>query len=250
MKKLLLCGSLFMVLSATAQKFITSGTIEYEVRKNQKKEMSRFDTDEDDNGFWAQIKDKVPQFSLNYYTYQFNETSGLYKFTRTADKQKMPMWFSRGQEDNVWYNNYAGNTFTNVKVIDDNYLISGPLKPINWKISPNDQRIIAGFNCRKATAVMFDSVYVFAYYTDEITVSGGPMGLHGLPGMILGVTIPRMYTSWVATSLTLNAGTITPPSKGKKKTDAEIMQALVDLSKSWGKDGAKYLQPTIWQTFL
>ncbi|MBO9620173.1 MAG: GLPGLI family protein [Niabella sp.] len=250
LKRLFFLGALLAALNLPAQKFVASGTIEYEVRKNQKKEMSRFETEQDDNGIWAQIKDKIPEFSLNYYTYQFNEEAGLYKFSRTADKQKMPMWFSRNQEDNIWYNNYVANTFTNLKVLDDNYLISGPLKKINWKISPNDQRIIAGFNCRKATAVLFDSVYVFAYYTDEITTSGGPMGLHGLPGMILGVTIPRLYTSWVATTLTLTNGAVAPPSKGKKKTDTEIMQALVDLSKSWGKDGTKYLQPTIWQTFL
>lgn len=250
MKKILLFCFLYTTIGVSAQKFITSGTIEYEVRKNQKKEMARFSTDQDDNGIWAQLRDKIPEFSLNYYTYSFNETAGLYKFERTGDKQKMPMWFSRNQEDNIWYNNYATHTFTNLKVIDDNYLISGSLKKINWKISPNDQRIIAGFNCRKATAILFDSVYVFAYYTDEITVSGGPMGLHGLPGMILGITIPRLYTSWVATSLTLTSGPVTPPTKGKKKTDAEIMQALADLSKSWGKDGTKYLQPTIWQTFL
>jgi GLPGLI family protein len=57
---------------------------------------------------------------------------------------------------------------------------------IEWKLSPNETREFAGFMCRKATGVIFDSVYVFAFYTDEITVSGGPMGLHGLPGYDYG----------------------------------------------------------------
>ncbi|MFT4093665.1 MAG: GLPGLI family protein [Niabella sp.] len=250
MKNLFLLFFLLTGFGAMAQKFIVSGTIEYEVRKNQKKEMSRFDTEEDDNGFWAQIKDKIPEFSLNYYTYNFNETAGLYKFERTADKQKLPGWFSRNSEDNIWYSDYAGSTYTNLKVIDDNYIISGKLQKIKWMLSPADQRLIAGFNCRKATAILFDSVYVFAYYTDEIAVSGGPMSLHGLPGMILGVTIPRMYTSWVATSVKLDAGNIAAPTKGKKKTDTEMKTLLTELGKSYGKEYVKYLQPTIWQTFL
>lgn len=250
MKNFFLMPLLLCCLNGIAQKFITSGTIEYEVRKNQKKDMSRFETEENDNGFWAQIKDKIPEFSLNYFTYNFNSNAGLYKFQRTADKQKIPGWFSRGEEDNIWYNNYLEGFYTHLKVIDDNYIISGKLQNINWKLSPNDQRLIAGFNCRKATAVLFDSVYVFAYYTDEIAVSGGPMSLHGLPGMILGVTIPRMYASWVATSLKLDEGTIAAPAKGKRKTDAEMKELLTELGKSYGKEYVKYLQPTIWQTFL
>ena len=64
--------------------------------------------------------------------------------------------------------------------------------------------MIAGFNCRKAVTKIFDSVYVFAFYTDEIIISGGPCSINGLPGMILGVTIPRLYTSWIATKVMLN----------------------------------------------
>jgi GLPGLI family protein len=35
-----------------------------------------------------------------------------------------------------------------------------------------------------------EDVYVFAFYTDDITtISGGPCSINGLPGMILGLTI-------------------------------------------------------------
>jgi GLPGLI family protein len=46
------------------------------------------------------------------------------------------------------------------------------------------------------------------------------MGISGLPGMILGVTIPRMFTSWVATKVQLSgydAKMVTAPTKGKNK---------------------------------
>lgn len=246
MKKILVLYMLsFCSLATHAQKFITSGTIEYEVRVNVHKNMG-------DDEWMEQFKDKIPQFSVNYYTCVFDNNKAIYKFDHTGDKQKIPTWFTRNDEDNFWYTDYSKAQFVNRKAVDDNYIISGDLKNINWKLSPNDNTIIAGFNCRKASAILFDSVYIFAYYTDEIAVSGGPMSLHGLPGMILGLTIPRLYSSWVATYVKLDATTsaIAPPNKGKKKTEEDIKQALMDLSKSWGKDGSKYLNPMIWRTLL
>lgn len=231
---------------SSAQKFITSGVIEFEVRKNVHKSIG-------DNEWFQQFKEKIPQFSTNYFDFIFDNNQSLYKFNRSGDKQKMHSFFSFEEENNVWYNDYNNMKFVHQKAIDDNYIISGDFKKLNWKLSPNDQRMIAGFNCRKATAVLYDSVYVFAYYTDEIAVSGGPMGLNGLPGMILGVTIPRLYTSWVATKLQLEIPAktnIAAPTKGKKKTEDDMKKQLLEISKSWGKEGAKYFAPVLWRFFL
>ena len=99
------------------------------------------------------------------------------------------------------------------------------------------------------STVIFDSVYVFAFYTDEITVSGGPMGIHGLPGMILGITIPRMFTSWIATKLEVNGvktNIITPPTKGKKRPAEELKQNIEKVSKDWGTWGRQ----SIWNIFI
>ena len=113
----------------------------------------------------------------------------------------------------------------------------------------NETREIAGFNCRKAIGKLFDSVYVFAFYTDEITVSGGPMSLHGLPGMILGITIPRMFTSWVATKLEVNGidtKKIVAPTKGKKRKAKELQPTIVEATKDWGSWGRR----AVWDIFL
>jgi len=114
---------------------------------------------------------------------------------------------------------------------------------------PNETREIAGFICRKAQAVIFDSVYIFAFYTDEITVSGGPMGIHGLPGMIMGITIPRMFTSWIATKLQINGvntNIIAAPTKGKKKQATELEASVRKATKDWGTWG----QQSVWNIFL
>lgn len=242
---------LFISLPVEAQKFITSGTIQYEVRTNVRKSVPA----DDDNPFLKEFGDKLPQFTVNYYTYHFNDNKGLYKFEKNADKLKVPewLWFLPKEEENIWYNDYTNKQFIDRKAIDDYIIVTGSLDKIKWIMIPHETMIIGGFNCRKASTILYDSVYAFAYYTDEIAVSGGPMNISGLPGMILGLTIPRLYTSWVATGVIMDNPTpssIVPPSKGKKKSEAEIKQALIDLSKSWGKDGPKHLSPRIWRTFL
>ncbi len=225
-----------------AQQFINSGMIEFEVRTNNHKVFG--------DGIWAEMfKDKMPQFSTSWYQFTFNNNKAVYKFDRLDEKTKLP-WGSNNAEDNIWYSDYNEGTFTDQKFVFDNtYLLSDTLMKIDWKLVPNETREIAGFNCRKAVGIIFDSVYVFAFYTDEIVVNGGPMGIHGLPGMIMGITIPRMFTSWIATKLQVNGvntNIIAAPSKGKKKKATELQETVLKVTKDWGTWG----QQSVWNLFL
>jgi GLPGLI family protein len=225
-----------------AQQFISNGMIEFEVRTNNHKSMGE--------GMWAEMfKDKIPQFSTSYYHFTFNDNRAVYKFDHKDEKTKMP-WSNGSEEDNIWFSDYSNGTFTDQKFVFDNtYLLTDSLMTIDWRLVPNETREIAGFNCRKAVGKIFDSVYVFAFYTDEITITGGPMGIHGLPGMILGITIPRMYTSWIATKLQVvgvNTNGITAPQKGKKKKAAELRDNVIKATSDWGSYG----QQAVWQLFL
>jgi GLPGLI family protein len=242
MKKIILI--LFFVPAGivNAQQFINSGMIEFEVRTNNHKVFG--------DGIWAEMfKDKMPQFSTSWYQFTFNNNKAVYKFDRLDEKTKLP-WGSNNAEDNIWYSDYNEGTFTDQKFVFDNtYLLSDTLMKIDWKLVPNETREIAGFNCRKAVGIIFDSVYVFAFYTDEITVNGGPMGIHGLPGMIMGITIPRMFTSWIATKLQVtgvNTNIIAAPSKGKKKKATELQETVLKVTKDWGTWG----QQSVWNLFL
>jgi GLPGLI family protein len=120
--------------------------------------------------------------------------------------------------------------------------------------------VIAGFNCRKAFTIIFDSVYVFAFYTDEIMISGGPCSIHGLPGMILGMTVPRLYSSWIATKVTVNDvdAAIIKPVKARKTYDTKFLEsAIKDNTKDWYSDDAtenaeiqKQKAITLWLALL
>jgi GLPGLI family protein len=242
MKKIILSFLVLVVVKLNAQQFINSGKIEYEVRVNNHRMFG--------DGLFAQsFKNSMPNFSTYYYDLTFTENKGLYQFNRLNEKDKMPgNNFYIG--DNVWFSDYSTKTFTNQKfVFDGTYIISDSLMNINWKMVPNETREIAGFTCRKAQGIIFDSVYVFAFYTDEITTNGGPMSISGLPGMILGITIPRMFTSWIATKVEVNgvkANIVTAPTKGKKKNAMELKTDLEKVSKNWGNWG----QQQIWNIFL
>jgi GLPGLI family protein len=242
MKKIIFILFLVPAGIVNAQQFINSGMIEFEVRTNNHKVFG--------DGIWAEMfKDKMPQFSTSWYQFTFNNNKAVYKFDRLDEKTKLP-WGSNNAEDNIWYSDYNEGTFTDQKFVFDNtYLLSDTLMKIDWKLVPNETREIAGFNCRKAVGIIFDSVYVFAFYTDEIVVNGGPMGIHGLPGMIMGITIPRMFTSWIATKLQVNGvntNIIAAPSKGKKKKATELQETVLKVTKDWGTWG----QQSVWNLFL
>jgi GLPGLI family protein len=227
--------------AVNAQQFVNSGVIEFEVRRNNHKLFG--------DGIWAEMaKSRFPQFSTSYYMLSFADNKAIYKYDRKDERTKMP--WGNENEDDIWFSDYTNNTYTDQKFVFDNtYLLSDSLLKINWKLSPNETRDIAGFNCRKATGIIFDSVYVFAFYTDEITVSGGPMGINGLPGMILGITIPRMFTSWVATKLQLTGfdrNKIAAPTKGKKRVATELQENVRKATSDWGTWG----QQQIWNIFL
>jgi len=242
MKKIFASIIILASISVNAQQFINSGMIEYEVRINNHRMFG--------DGFWAEMfKDKMPPFSTTYYRLTFNDNKTVYKFDRLNERDKLP-WGTNNAEDNVWYNDFDASIRTNQKfVFDQTYLLSDSLMKMDWKLVPNETREIAGFVCRKAQTVIFDSVYVFAFYTDEITVSGGPMGIHGLPGMILGLTIPRMFSSWLATKLQINGvntSIVAVPTKGKKKQATELKQSVEKATKDWGTWGRQQ----IWNIFL
>jgi len=224
--------ALLFVGNSTAQQFINKAVIEYEVKANIQKTIG--------NNFWEEmLKENLPTFKTGYYTFTFADNKSVYKFDHWDEKVKLPDFLKKSDEENVYYYDYnAGKLNIQKNVWGSNFNIEDSIPPLQWKLS-NENRIIAGFNCRKAVTKIFDSVYVFAFYTDEIIIPGGPCSINGLPGMILGVTIPRLFTSWIATKVMVND---VPESKikpvaVKKNYDLKTLKATVyNRVKDWTTD--------------
>ena len=233
MKTYFLVIILLAFTNVHAQQFISKAVIEYEVKSNIQKTMG--------NGtFEDMIKDQLPRFKTGYFDFTFADNKSIYKFDHWSDEsRKVPTWLKRGDEDNVWYYDYNTGKYDNQKNIFGNMInLEDSIPKLKWRIT-HDNRVIAGFNCRKAVAIIFDSVYVFAFYTDEIMISGGPCSINGLPGMILGVTIPRLYTSWIATKVMLNGvdENLIKPVAAKKSYDMKFLQSTIeDRLKDWTPD--------------
>ncbi len=256
MKSKLICLLLFIffIVSTKAQQFLNKAVIEYEVTSNIQKTMG--------NNFWMQeLKDKLPQFKTAYYTFTFVDDKSIYKFDHWDEQsRKIPDFLKRGDEENVWYSNYKAGELDMQKMMWGSQLnVKDSVRKLEWRLT-NESRVIAGFNCRKAVTQLFDSVYVFAFYTDEILIPGGPCSISGLPGMILGVTIPRLYTSWIATKVMVNdvnEKDIKPISSKRNLTLENLKSTIIDHTKGWYDDDATLNQEiqqqkarTLWGTLL
>ena len=244
MKKImLLClASCFAALTLSAQdaKFITYGRIEYEKRTNQHSLL------EEENIWEEMMKDVYPKFAVTYYDLVFDSTRSLYKTGRDPEN-KMIHW-GLSYITNTYYRDYGQQTFVNKKdIFGSEFLVADSLQPMDWKIT-NEPRTIAGFECRKAVARLNDSVVVIAFYTDEIIPSSGPESFGGLPGMILGLAIPRMHTTWYATKLELvpaSGKELAPPSGGKKFNAAGFKAQMNEIIAD-----REWLKKLSWQLLI
>ena len=225
--------AIFSISTLRAQQFISKAVIEYEVKSNIKKTMGS-------DMFAEMMKENLPTFKTGYYTFTFADNKSVYKFDHWDPTVKIPDFLKRSDEENVWYFDHNSGKFNMQKNISGTNLnVEDSIPALEWKLT-NESRVIAGFNCRKAVAVIFDSVYVFAFYTDEIMIPGGPCSINGLPGMILGVTIPRMYTSWIATKIMVNGvneSAIKPVTAKKTYTFTSLKSTITDLTKDWFRWG-------------
>jgi GLPGLI family protein len=189
--------------------------------------------------WYEMAKAQLPEQSVNYYQFIGDTTKSLWKESKEAPANPRS-WYQPVADKNVVYNDFkTGKTITQKPVFEETFLMEDSLLKIKWKLTA-DTRTIAGYDCRKAIGLIDDTVAVFAFYTDELLVTGGPEGIHGLPGMILGVGVPRLHTTWFATEVEVNGvstGNILPATKGKKVDRKKMIIALDDVLKNWGKRG-------------
>jgi len=242
---LLILVSLFTV-AQSQQSFIKEGKIEYERKTNAHR---LYFTGEE--GSWVdQFKKMVPQFKIGYFDLLFTENQSLYKPGKEVEEDKTGFFESPAAENVVYKELKQQTSVSQKQIFESQFLIVDSIRPLQWKILP-ETRTIAGFDCHKAVTRICDSVVVVAFYTDEIIPSTGPESFGGLPGMILEVAIPRLYTTWTATKVEVLTSAdekrIVPPSKGKKANEKELADEIRDGIKDWGE---KWYHRSVWFSTL
>lgn len=221
--------------SANCQQFIRQGAITYERKVNQWANIK--------GEFAEQFKKSLPEYRTDNFTLSFDSLKSVYKASQEIAKN----FFNAPGVDNFVYSNYGTQQYIATKnIFEKTYLFNDAPANIRWKIK-DDFREIAGFNCRRATAMLFDSVFVVAFYTDQITLPGGPEGFNGLPGTILGLIINRLHTTWYATKVDMeNTTVLTAPTKGTPVTRESVAKQMQTLFANRNTD----LQPLLWTILL
>ncbi|NIG54813.1 GLPGLI family protein [Chitinophaga sp. Cy-1792] len=228
-------------LSAQADVFLHSGKIQYERKMNMHAYIDEIFKDEDDDA-WKEIsKKRYPlKFQSAFYDCYFTDTASLY----------LPEDGNKGIEqvpssENVIYNTFAdGKTIAKKSFFETNFLLQDSIRKIDWKIT-DETRNIAGFECRRANAVIMDSIYVVAFYTDQIIAPGGPESFAGLPGMILGVALPYDHVSWFATKVLVDnppPAVMQPPKKGKVVNRQQMHELMTKAVGQWGTRGKRFIK--------
>jgi GLPGLI family protein len=221
MKYLLFCFTLLFLSCgiAHAQDFITRGKIEFEVKRNIKK---MYTAEQRANNPYIE---SLPEFDISYRELIFSWNQLIYQQGRKS--ATAPSY----QYDVAIYTDLSkGQYIRKFPYVEDEYILEDSVKKVKWKIQ-NETRKIAGWECRKAVGRIKDSVYVVAFYCPEIVPQGGPELFTGLPGMILGIAIPRSYSTWFATKVevaNIDESKIVPPEikKSKVYTKQELTALL------------------------
>lgn len=238
MKKLI--STLFIlisIISSAQTPFLSSGKIEFEKKLNIQKET--------ENDHWLDnIRDKIPKYRTSYHNLYFMEGKTLYE-KGIENNEKIPFMQEDKSVDDIIYTDLKQGVFYKKQAaFDETFLVSDSIRVIKWQMT-NDLRDIAGFECHKAVGKILDSVYVVAFYTDQIKTSGGPLSFCNLPGMILGIAIPRSNLTIFATKVEMIEPKIEKfsiPTGKMKKTDYKgLIQILQRAMSDWGSYGKKYI---------
>lgn len=244
--KYILSIMILIVLSpavVTAQ-YLAQGKIEYERKVNIHRQME----DMDNNEFFERIKSQIPKFTIAYFDMYFNSSKIIYKPGKETENP-FKMFGGGPATDNVVLTDLVKRTvMSNKQIYEQKFSVQDSMRKMQWKIT-DEIRTIANYKCRKAVGKICDTVYVVAFYTDDIMVSGGPEMFSGLPGMILELAVPRLYTTWVASKVDITAPKETDfafTEKGKKVTQQELNESLANSLKAWGK----FAQRNIWWSVL
>ena len=239
---------LFCTAGAKAQ-YTLSGKIEYERRVNIHAQMKEFEEEQGSNPMMEQMKSRIPKFSSTYFDLAFDSSRSIYKLGKEVEASVFKMFGGGPATENIVLTDFTANKIkANKKIFDQKFYVEDTVRKMEWTVK-DEIRTIANFKCHKAVGRMCDTVYVVAFYTEDIPTSGGPEMFGGLPGMIMELAIPRLHTTWTADKVEIMQPKETDfvvPDKGKKVTEKELFENLQESFKAWGKMASR----NIWWSVL
>lgn len=183
--------------------------------------------------FTEEITDKYPKFIKSKFTLYFNSKESLFKPDIENTSQILPIELN---DLDMVYLNLNDTAFRVTKRFYQTRLqILGKAIEIKWRIT-NEKKYIAGFECTRANGIYRDSIYTVAFFCSEITPPLGPLTFHGLPGMILGISLPSLHTSWYATRVyntTIEKNTFNNKNDIPEMSILEYNKKVIESLQTW-----------------
>lgn len=271
MKQFVFAVSFLMAfVSANAQKDF-QGMAVYESKTSTSDFKSRISGNKDITPeMQKMIEDRMKKMFEKTFVLNFDKSASVYKEEEKLDEPGqgggMRMMASFMGGGGTYYKNVKEKTYTvDKEFMGKEFLVKDTLTTYKWNME-SETRVIGGYNCYKATAVVPASktdfrnyrpkketdkaaaekkdeakktnfmdeidlpkeITITAWYTPEIPLSQGPEGYWGLPGLILEVNDGK--TVILCSKVVLNSKdkvSIKEPSNGKVVTQKEYDETVI-----------------------
>ncbi|MCH7411631.1 GLPGLI family protein [Belliella sp. DSM 111904] len=190
-----------------------------------------------------EIKKIIPEFNTSSNVLLFNPDESLYK---NIPEQVNPFeQSSKGNTrvisqvvmSNETYLDRKESLITQMKeFMGKKYLIKKDQERIPWKLG-TDTKEIHGYTCKSASFQDKSEREIKAWFTEEIRVSLGPESYHGLPGLILEVSINDddiIISTDKIEWRPLKKNEIKAPKNGQEISDQEYQAMIEDQMSKMG----------------
>lgn len=229
----ILLGFIAMQSYAQYTFFPNSGMITYERKFHVQNYLKRKYLNKPDLNSWDKIfVDEVvkngPVEVLTKHSLKFYNDETLFETIKEdyPSNYRGALRYLPLKEDTKTYKNMKSNVFSRlVSFGDDELLLHDTIPQVKWKYT-DEYREIAGYECRRANGLIQDSIYVVAFFSNQIAVSGGPELVQGLPGMILGLSVPSLNINMFATKVELTNQSVSSQLTKNKKIQPESIETI------------------------
>jgi GLPGLI family protein len=120
---------------------------------------------------------ETSDLKISYYTYSFENNKSIF-INLIEQKTRIPN-NKRGRRRKHWFLILQHKMNIQKQIVEPNFVVEDSI-PNTVENNKWTQRN-SGYNCRKVGKI-FDDVYVFAFYTDDILFLAVHASINGLPG--------------------------------------------------------------------
>lgn len=169
--------------------------------------------------WFSQVKKGLPYLKLKLV---FNQNEASYKTLdgMGSDNDINPNFAAKfAGSDGVFYTNLEENsTLHQLEYVENQWIVKREISNLNWQIS-NETKKIKGYICQKATAT-YDITHMpkgdlSVWFAKKLPFQYGPIGLAGLPGLILEVDYGYFHYHIDKMNFSKKPKMIKKPSKGE-----------------------------------